>query len=78
MTDMHDPDVLDVLKTAFGEFLRELLDDPAWIAGEAPDYIAKLRKTAAWLGDDFDALLSAHPNKFEVVRLQRLERGLAV
>jgi hypothetical protein len=71
----HDPDIRDVLVKAFKEYLDDVLDDPAWIAGEAPTYIAKLRKTAAWLELDFDALLNADYRKFQVERLRTLERG---
>lgn len=75
MPTPHDPDVQEVLVRAFTDFVDELLDDPAWIAGEAPTYVGKLRKTAVWLEVDFDALLKEHYNKYEVDRLLRLERG---
>lgn len=70
----HDEDVRQVLVQAFREFVDEVLDDPAWIAGEAPEFIARLRKTAAWLGLDFEVLLGTHHSKYEVERLRALER----
>ena len=71
----QDPDIAGILTTSFNQFVEELLDDPAWILGEAQTFIPKVRKTAAWLGIDFDALLDNHYNKYEVERLRALEQG---
>lgn len=71
----HDPDILTILQASFRKFVDDILDDPAWITAEAPEFVAKLRKAAEWLGEDFDAILSGHFNRYEAERLLRLEHG---
>lgn len=68
-------DVLGCLKEAFREYLDEILDDPAWLSGNAPALIQTLRATAAWLELDYEALLVELGSEFEIERLSQLEKG---
>lgn len=66
---------IEVLIEAFREHLHELLDDPAWVQDDCPDYIRARRRAATELSLDFDSLLLELGTKFEVERLLALEQG---
>jgi hypothetical protein len=68
--------ILVFAKEAFRKHIQELLDDPSWIYGEAPQYIAEQRLLAKDLDIDFDELVKELGSQFEIIRLTAIEEGI--